>query len=259
MKDYYKILELDKTSSTEEIKKQYRRFAIKYHPDVSTEENSTQKFQEIQEAYTVLKDPEKKAAYDAGVDPFNASTNHNYRRSHRGPIDINDLFDALRGRHNFHAQARRAIYRINITLEEAFSGTARRINDTTFRVPPGLRTGNRISFNDFFVDIVVLPHAKYKRAGDDLLIEVSITAVEAIVGTKILFHHIDDTQIKCTVPPGTQPEQVLRLKGKGMPNPEVPNMRGDLLVQLHVTIPTDLTNEQKESIIQLGHREEIQL
>ena len=63
-RDYYKILGLARTATADEIKKVYRRLARKYHPDVSKEANAEQKFKEVQEAYEVLKDPEKRAAYD---------------------------------------------------------------------------------------------------------------------------------------------------------------------------------------------------
>src|SRR5712671_4880112 len=63
-RDYYKILGLARTASADEIKKTYRRLARKFHPDVSKEKDAEAKFKEVQEAYEVLKDPEKRAAYD---------------------------------------------------------------------------------------------------------------------------------------------------------------------------------------------------
>lgn len=261
MKDYYKILGVERNASEDEIKKQYRRLAKKYHPDVSTEADATQKFQELQEAYSVLKDPQKKTQYDMGGDPHNPQPNNNHRYYYSSSTgdpftNINDLFEAMRGRQR---QQSRTIYRTTISLEEAFHGTIRHVNNKSFRIPPGLRTGNRITVEDFWVDVIVLPHDKYKRAGDDLLLIVQIAASEAMLGTKLIIDHIDRTQLKCEVPAGTQPGQVLRLRGKGMPNPEVPNMRGDLLVQVNITIPKNLTDEQKDSIIKLGHRNEIQV
>lgn len=258
MKDYYKILGVERNASEDEIKNQYRRLAKKYHPDVSKEENATQRFQELQEAYSVLKDPQKKAHYDNGGAAGYGDRVQTYYREYGGQdsfVNIHDLFEALRGR---ASQKRQQIFQITITLEEAFAGTARQINNTTFRIPPGLRTGNRITVEDFLVDVVVLPHAKYKRAGDDILLTVFITAIEAMVGTKAVIKNIDGTTLKCDIAPGTQPGQVLRIKGKGMPNPEVNTVRGDLMIQVNVSIPSNLTDEQKERIIEVGYRAEVQ-
>src|SRR5215469_2637485 len=63
-RDYYKILGVQRTATADEVKTAYRRLARKFHPDVSKEKNAEERFKEVQEAYEVLKDPEKRAAYD---------------------------------------------------------------------------------------------------------------------------------------------------------------------------------------------------
>jgi curved DNA-binding protein len=265
VKDYYKILGVDRSASPDDIKSQYRRQARKYHPDVSKEEDATAKFQEVQEAYSVLSDEQKKAMYDRGIDPnqpqqqqrrpgggFNAYT---WSSGDDPFMDLNDFFSGLRGR-GFQQQRQRQMANIRISLEEAFTGTSRTLNDKPFNIPAGVRTGNQLLVDDFIIIVNVMHHHKFKRANDDLLLSVNITAAEAMIGTKGTFTHIDGTTLQFTIPPGVQPGQVLRLKGKGMPNPEYA-VRGDLLIQVSVTIPTNLTDEQKAGILQLGCREEI--
>lgn len=256
MKDYYKVLGIDRNASEAEIKNAYRRLAKKYHPDVSQETDATQKFQELQEAYSILKDPQKKSAYD---NPQQRVHQHYHQHGGHDPFSsFQDIFDILRRRHGTSYREVKT-YTIRLTLEEAYTGTTRNIDGSTFRVPPGVRTGNRLSVSDFYVDVLVLHHPKYRRAGDDLLITVTVNAFEAILGTELIIQHIDGTQLKSKIPAGIQHGQVLRLQNKGMPNPEVAGRRGDLLIQVAVEIPTDLTDEDKAAIMSFKHRTTINL
>ena len=138
-RDYYEVLEVTKESSGEEIKKSYRRLAMKYHPDHNRDDkDAEQKFKEINEAYEVLSNEQKRAAYDqyghaafenggqgAGGNPFG--------------FDFSDMFSNIfsdfmgQGAQNSRARARGADvrYDLNITLEEAFSGLEKEIEIET--------------------------------------------------------------------------------------------------------------------------------
>lgn len=265
MKDYYKILGVEKTATPDAIKAQYRRMARKYHPDVSTEADATAKFQEVQEAYSILSDEQKRAMYDRGVDPNQPQGQPGgWQRSSGGwgPEEFIDIHEIFARMHNggfgggFRQQRARQMANIRISLEEAYNGTTRTLNDKPFQIPAGVRTGNQLLVDDFIIVVNVMHHHKFKRANDDLLLSINITAAEAMLGTKGIINHIDGTTLQFTIPPGVQPGQVLRLQGKGMPNPEYA-VRGDLLIQVSVTIPTNLTEEQKAGILHLGCREEI--
>ena len=157
-RDYYKLLGLERSASAEQIKTAYRRLARKYHPDVSKEKNAEERFKEVQEAYEVLKDPEKRAAYDqlgsewksgqqfhpppdwgsgfefSGGPPPGGSRRRTYRAApgESGAEDFSDFFASLFGGGSPFAgagvgahAARDHHARVDITLEEAFRGTTR--------------------------------------------------------------------------------------------------------------------------------------
>ena len=139
-RDYYEILGLARNASDAEIKKAYRRLAMKYHPDRNPGDTAAEgRFKEAQEAYEVLKDSQKRAAYDqfghAGVDPSMGAG----RGGGFGGVDINDIFgdvfgDIFGGRRGGRAQAYRGAdlrYTLELTLEEAVFGTTAKIRVPT--------------------------------------------------------------------------------------------------------------------------------
>jgi len=172
-RDYYAVLGVDRKASADDIKKAYRRLARKYHPDVNSEPDAEDKFKEMGEAYEVLSDPEKRAAYDA------LGANWQDHQNFRPPPDweqqfsfggggftqhdggFSDFFETLFGNHDFRSQGRRAggfkgadeHARVGITLEEAFrrdpveitvpqpGGKQRRLR---VKVPPGVADGKRV-------------------------------------------------------------------------------------------------------------------
>ncbi|MFA5631755.1 MAG: DnaJ C-terminal domain-containing protein [Porticoccaceae bacterium] len=150
-KDYYNILGLARDASQDDIKRAYRKLARKYHPDVSSEENAEDRFKEVSEAYEVLKDPEKRAAYDQlgnqwqqGQD-FQPPPGWDQGFEFRGggytqadPHAFSDFFESLFGRadfshfgagggRQFHAQGNDTHARILIDLEDAYRGAKRQI------------------------------------------------------------------------------------------------------------------------------------
>ena len=161
-RDYYKVLGVARTATADDIKKSYRRLARKFHPDVSKEKDAEQKFKEVQEAYEVLKDPEKRAAYDqlgsnwkSGEQfrpPPDWGSGFEFRGGPRGggarggtrqaeefeeAEGFSDFFSSLFGGHGFSgtrgspfggagARAGRDHHaRVDIDLEEAYAGTTR--------------------------------------------------------------------------------------------------------------------------------------
>jgi curved DNA-binding protein len=180
-KDYYQILGVNRDAKADDIKRAYRRLARKYHPDVSKEADAEVRFKEMKEAYEVLKDPEKRSAYDtyganwkAGQDYQPPPGGHQHRYStgqqgFQGDGDFSDFFESL-----FGSRSSRGGYgtagtgdgndinaRIRISLEDAFNGATRQISlelpetdehGTTrrrqrtlnVRIPKGIANGQRI-------------------------------------------------------------------------------------------------------------------
>jgi curved DNA-binding protein len=144
-KDYYRTLGLERTATTEEIKKAYRKLARKYHPDVSKETNAEEKFKEVSEAYETLRDSEKRAAYDqlgshqSGQDfrpPPDWGKQYGGTAFSFDDIDLSDLFAGLTGGRHYTRQRGRNIpvpgqdYEVtaHITLEDVYQGTIVNLN-----------------------------------------------------------------------------------------------------------------------------------
>ncbi|MCU7845736.1 MAG: DnaJ domain-containing protein [Candidatus Thiodiazotropha sp. (ex Monitilora ramsayi)] len=182
-KDYYKVIGVKRDAAQDEIKRAYRKQARKYHPDVSREADAERRFKEVGEAYEVLKDPDKRAAYDqlgmnwkAGQEfrpPPDWDANFEFRGGFTGAGDssFSDFFESLFGAGfgtsggaagaEFHAQGEDRHAKILIDLEDAFHGASRNLNlrvpdfdlqgrlitrerDLNVRIPKGVRQGQKI-------------------------------------------------------------------------------------------------------------------
>lgn len=156
----------------------------------------------------------------------------------------------------------------DVTLEEAFHGTTRLVTlgggrRLEVKVPQGVRTGSRVrvagegSFGanggpngDLFLVVTVLPHARFERRGDDLLVDVDVPMLDAILGGEVPLQTIDG-RVMLKVRELTQNGTQIRLGGKGMPHLGNPSKRGDLLARVRVQIPATLTDEQRKLFEQL--------
>lgn len=238
MKNYHAILGVTRQATDEEIKKAYRKLAAKYHPDRNKDAGAEDKFKEIAEAYEILSDKDKRQAYEnpaqpkrnSGFTDFSGWTDESTRHA-----DFADLFNKFHARQE-EARKRTQAYTATISLEQAYTGCTISVGTNPVRIPAGVRSGNRMYVNGSLITVDVTPHPKFKRSNDDLLLEVTITAFEAILGVEVEVKHINGNKLKFKFQPGTQVGQVIKLSGKGMPNPEV-DRYGDLLVKCNVTIP----------------------
>ena len=285
-KNYYNILGIKKTATPDEIKKAYRTLAIKYHPDKNPGDKSAEdKFKEIAEAYVVLKDPTKKKNYDmfgtasstqsGGPGGFRSTGDH-FEHVFRDVGGMEDFFKQFHdmGIDPFRSRGLKNsdLYSVmQITLYDAFTGKNVPFEITMpdgstkilrINIPAGVENGTRLKLNgkgtqqnanlppgNLYINISVKEHADFKGIGADLFLTKNISIIDASLGKEIEIPTIDGPNVKVTVPPGTQPNQKIRLKKKGMPIIGG-GIRGDCYIIISVTIPTNLTDKQKDILRQ---------
>ncbi len=174
--DYYKILGVSREATADEIKKQYRRLARKYHPDVSKEANAEEMFKKVKEAYEVLKDPEKRQAYNQmgsqwkqgqGFQPPPGWNQHHQRahQTHADPGEFSDFFESIFGRgfqqagaghrgRTVRQKGQDQHSKIAITLQEAFHGGERSL---TLREPSVDAKTQQVSYQTRQVNVKIPP------------------------------------------------------------------------------------------------------
>ena len=283
-RDFYEVLGIVKGASKDEIKSAYRKLALQYHPDRNKEPGAEEKFKEINEAYEVLSNDQKKSAYDqfghAAFDPSaggfggHTYTNQNgpftytWSSGSDNPLGDNanfdfggfsnpfDIFEQFFGG-NFggsagRRSARLTTYKIQISFLDAANGVEKIVDidgqKKTIKIPAGVDDGQRIRFNDFILYVDVLPDNTFKRDGNDVYVSVNLSLKQAILGDEVEVPTLDREPLKIKVKPGTQPNTLIRLRGKGIPDVNNNRYRGDLYIRLMVEIPTHLNARQKEII-----------
>jgi curved DNA-binding protein len=275
-RDYYEILGLTRAADADEIKRAYRKMARKYHPDVSKEKNAEDKFKEVQEAYEVLRDTDKRAAYDQlGRDfrngqQFRPPPDWAQRFGHSGggqrSSDLNgfsDFFSSLfggAGAGGGHTDSEAG--HVDVTVEEAFAGTKRRITLSEngrqrlvdVQIPAGVTEGQSLRIPgvggrpSLIFRIRLRPHHVYDVAGKDVQIELPLAPWEAALGAKVAVPTLGGT-VELTVPAGAQSGQKLRLRGRGFPG----SPGGDQIVTIKLVVPAAQTAAAKEAYERMKH------
>jgi DnaJ-class molecular chaperone len=305
-RDYYTVLGVPRTASEKDIKTAYRKLARKHHPDVNPGDNNAESlFKEIGEAYAVLSDADKRKKYDRwGHDWQKIDHAHSAGAGYRGRSgttyrstspagapgginfesdDIGGLFEQLFGRAG-RTRVRSAPRTgadleqpVEITLEEAFSGTQRTfsIHDTRsgetrtveIKIPAGATDGLRVRVagkgdpgiagapaGDLYLIVSIKPHAQFERNGDDLRVKVPTPLYTAILGGEVMVPTPKGSKLALKVPPETANGQRIRLAGQGMSRLDA-TTRGDLYAEITVQLPQKLSPLEKELFAQLARHQ----
>jgi len=258
--DHYAVLGVAKNATPDEIKKAYRKLASQHHPDKG---GDTAKFQQIQEAYAILSDPEKKAQYDNPMPPgIQGFPGGGFRMNVNG-LDINDIFGQMFN-NQFGHRPQRQVYRtqVIVSLLEAFTGTNKILELNTnsekkvidIKVPKGVNSGDQLRYDNviegasLLIEFNVMPDLRFERRGTDLYCNHSIDVLDLIVGTSIEFNTISGKKLNVNIKPKTQPFMQIKLAGQGMPIPNS-NQYGDQYILLKPFISDNISSEIVDTIL----------
>ena len=289
--DYYKILGIDKTATSKDIKNAYHKLARRYHPDLNPNDKSAKRvFQQINEANEVLSDPAKRRKYDQYGKDWqhaeelekanryrNQSTNSRWKgyTGARPEADFSDLFETIFGGTAQTGRNRQVKYRgedyateLYLDLIDAYKKHKQTltINGKNIRIaiPAGIENGQKIKIaghggqglnggpdGDLYITFSIANHPKFKRLGNNLYTTADIDLYTAVLGGEITLNTLNG-QVKLKVRPETQNGSKIKLKNKGFPVYKNEGHFGDLYVTYYIKIPSNLTDNQKVLFAELS-------
>jgi curved DNA-binding protein len=297
-KDYYADLGVSKDASDNEIKKAYRRLAMKYHPDhAKGDPQAEEQFKKISEAYAVLSDKDKRRQYDRfGSEGFHQQySQEDILRN----FDFGNIFREFGFGGGFTSGRQGGVrfsfgggdapfdfgmgggapakgsdleYEMALTLQEVVTGTSKTVDFThegrserlTVKIPKGMISGKKLRLSgkgalspmggppgDLFIRAKVLPDSQFAQDGHDVLNYREIKLTEAILGTTLSVTTLEGKSVNVKIPPGTRHGMRLRIAGHGIPKMKGEG-RGDFFVVVQVSLPKQLSEEQRELIAKLA-------
>ncbi|MCB0737622.1 MAG: J domain-containing protein [Bacteroidetes bacterium] len=282
-KDYYKVLGVSKNASQADIKKAYRKLAVKYHPDKNPDNKTAEaKFKELTEAYEVIGDAKNRKQYDELGANWKQYQNTGFRGQQGGQgfggfgegfggAGFSDFFNQFFGggfggfgQRNQRGKDLKAD--LPITLLEAYNGTERILSANEeklkIRIKPGVENNQKIRLRgkgghsssgqrgDLIITLKVHEQPPFERKGNDLYKTQTVDLYTAVLGGKISIETLAG-EVTLTLPEGTPNGKKLRLKGKGMPVYGKPDEKGDLYLELKVELPSKLSAQERQLFEQL--------
>ncbi len=281
-KSLYETLGVSENASADEIKKAYRKLARKYHPDINKDESAVDKFKEINAAYEVLSDDEKKAQYDQfGDQMFGGQNFHDFAQGQGGSVDLDEILRQMfgGGGGGFSGGAQGGFggfgggfgtpdldvhARITVPFMTAVKGGKYSINvdgkSFDIKIPAGIKSGETLRVRgkgktyqghqgDLLIKVDVADSPEYERKGLDLYKTFDVPLKEALFGGKIAVQ-TPEKEVSLKVPKNTKNGQKFRLKGKGIPDRKTA-MKGDLYLVANVVLPdVDSLDEEVKKVLE---------
>jgi DnaJ-class molecular chaperone len=270
--DHYTTLGIPRTASPDDIRLAFRKLAAEHHPDRG---GDVEKFKEIQVAYSVLGDPERRSAYDTPQPGAGWWDNRGGPTGRGMHDDIFGHFFNSPGMNPFDLFGQRPVQKnrtinitTSITLLEAMQGKdliadlqmpSGRVQTINVKIPAGIQDGNVLRLQelgdneiphlprgDIHLTVTIQAQRDWTRQGDDLITPIYISCVDAMLGCKLNFTTLDGKTLEINVNTGIQHGQVLSAPGYGMPNVNDPKLRGRLLLQVNIEMPESLSPGQRE-------------
>lgn len=270
MQDPYKTLGVSRDMETPDVKKAFLKLAKEHHPDKG---GDAEKFKQINEAYDILKDPQKRQQYDLGGydQAGNPRGPGNFSFSFGGDANgfegveemMKDFFGHSGPMRNFRSRQpmrnRDVKITVQCTLEDIYFQTEKELNVKTptgnrnvkLTIPVDADTGTTIRFQglgdksyadlppgNLMVNVKVKEHDRYTRNDYDLFENLKINIFDVIAGCDLEVNHISGTSFRTRIKEGSQPTQTVRIKGKGMPKKD--GTYGDLYIQFKPYTPVSI-------------------
>jgi len=265
-KSLYETLEVSENASKDEIKKAYRKLARKYHPDVNKDKDAEEKFKELNAAYEVLSDDQKKLQYDQHGDSMFGDQNfHDFARGQGSNADLDDILRQMFGQGaggfggggfsqggfgGFNEPDLDTSAQLTIAFDVSVLGGKQHVtlNNDSFdiKIPEGIQDGQKIRAKgkgksyqgqrgDLILKINVAPSPEYEREDDTLIKKFDIPLKIALFGGKVEIKTIHK-DITLKVPQNTKQNQKFRVKELGVLNRKA-GVKGDLYLKANIILP----------------------